>query len=140
MNRTTRVGAAVFLVLFMNRIQSGDKGVLNGFLGTWRGTSTCVNREAAPACTDETVIYEVRRADAPDAAVLKADKIVDGQRVSMGELAFHYSQKDACWRSEISTPRVHAVWCLTIEGRVMTGSLRQLPGNTEVRKVQLKHE
>ena len=27
-------------------------------IGTWRGTSTCTDRVAAPACNDETVVYE----------------------------------------------------------------------------------
>ena len=66
--------------------------------------------------------------------------IVDGRRLPMGELAFDYSEKDGCWRSEFSTPRVHGVWCLRIDGRVMTGGLRLLPENLEVRKVQLKHD
>ena len=30
---------------------------ISAFLGTWRGTSTCVDRELAPACKDEIVVY-----------------------------------------------------------------------------------
>ena len=133
-------GFAAFLVLAGYGKLAAEKGDLSDFLGTWRGRSACVNRQAAPACTDEVVVYQVSRSDTPNAAVLEADKIVDGQRVPMGELVFNYSQKDGCWRSELSTARVHAAWCLVINGRVMTGSLRLLPENAQVRQVQLTRE
>lgn len=126
--------------LAMSIPNAAERGSLAEFLGTWRGTSTCVNREIAPACNDETVVYEVRPSETPNAALLKADKIVDGQRVPMGELEFAYSKKYGCWRSEFTSPRVHGVWCLVIEGRAMTGSLRVLPQNADVRKVQVKHD
>ena len=28
-------------------------------VGTWRGSSVCVDRQAAPACNDEQVVYEI---------------------------------------------------------------------------------
>ena len=119
---------------------AGERGDVGEFLGSWRGTSTCVNREVAPACKDETVVYDVRRSDKPETAVLEAYKIVDGQRLPMGELEFVYSDEEGCWRSEFSTPRVHGVWCLVVEGRRLMGSLRVMPENVDVRKVQAAHE
>ena len=74
-------GFAAFLVLAGYGKLAAEKGDLSDFLGTWRGRSACVNRQAAPACTDEVVVYQVSRSDTPNAAVLEADKIVDGQRV-----------------------------------------------------------
>jgi hypothetical protein len=121
-------------------VRAAGKGEVDEILGTWRGTSTCVDRKIAPACKDETVVYDVRRSDKPGTATLKADKIVDGQRVPMGELDFTYDAKDACWRSEFSTPRVHGIWCLKIDGKAMTGGLRALPENAQVRKVELKRD
>lgn len=121
-------------------LRAAGIGELDEFLGTWRGTSTCVNRQVAPACKDETVVYEVRRSDKPQTATLKADKIVDGQRVPMGELDFAYDAKESCWRSEFKTSRVHAAWCLKVQGKGMTGSLLDLPDNVVVRKVELKRE
>src|SRR5262245_32002557 len=100
---------------------AAEGGSLAEFLGTWRGTSTCANGAIATACKDEIVVYEVRPSETPQAALLKADKIVDGQRVPMGELEFVYNEKEGCWRSEFNTPRVHGVWCLVIEGPDMTG-------------------
>jgi len=109
---------------------------LGDFLGSWRGTSTCVNRKVAPACKDETVVYDVRPSDKPKTALLDAYKIVDGQRLPMGELEFVYSDKEGCWRSGLSTPRVQGTWCLVVEGRSLTGTLRVMPENVDVRKVQ----
>ena len=129
-----------YLCLAAGGLCAADRGSVAELLGTWRGTSTCVNRQMAPACNDETVVYEVRPSNTPKAALLEADKIVDGKRVPMGELEFVYSEKEGCWRSEFSTQRVHGVWCLVVEGRNMTGSLRVLPQNADVRKVQLKHD
>lgn len=119
-------------------VASAGTGDIRHFLGTWHGTSTCVNRRVAPACKDETVVYEIRRSDKPQTAVLKADKIVDGKRVPMGELEFVYSTKQGCWRAEFATPRTRGIWCLVVNGRNMTGGLRVFPENAEVRKVELK--
>ena len=136
--------ATMFAVLFLLAASSGSwaagKGDLNGFLGTWHGTSTCINRKFAPACTDETVIYEVRRSDKPGSAVLAADKAVNGERLPMGDLEFIYSETDGCWRSEFKTPNVQGVWCLAVEGNSMTGRLRVMPEDADVRKVQATRE
>jgi hypothetical protein len=138
--RAARAGVAGLVLLAAGIASAGGKGDLAGFLGTWRGTSTCVNLKVAPACKDETVVYEVRRSDKAGAAILAADKIVEGKRLPMGELEFVYSDKDGCWRSEFTTPRTHGIWCLVVEGRNLTGSLRDLPENAEVRKVQATRE
>jgi len=121
-------------------LRAAERSDLAEFVGTWRGTSTCVNPQIAPSCTDETVVYEVRGSENGKAVVLKADKVVDGRRVPMGDLEFVYSEKESCWRSEFTTPRVHGVWCLAMEKHSMTGSLRVLPSNAEVRKVQVKRD
>ncbi|HET9950409.1 MAG TPA: hypothetical protein VFS09_01315 [Candidatus Eisenbacteria bacterium] len=127
-------------MLAAGAVSAAGTGDLSRFLGTWHGTSTCVNRELAPACKDETVVYEVRRSDKARAAILKADKIVEGKRVPMGELEFVYSEKQGCWRAEFKTPRVQGVWCLVVDGKTMTGGLRVLPENAEVRRVKLARE
>jgi hypothetical protein len=117
---------------------SSEESSPSVFVGTWQGSSTCVNRQLAPACRDETVVYDVRISDTAGAVILKADKIVDGKRVPMGELEFTYSSPERCWRSEFETPRVHAAWCLVVKGNELTGRLRLLPGNEIVRDVRLQ--
>ena len=79
---------AMVSILAASAFSAVEPRDMNQLLGTWNGTSTCVNRQVAPSCKDETVVYEVRRSDKPQTAVLAADKIVDGKRVPMGGLEF----------------------------------------------------
>ena len=108
--------------------------------GRWRGTSLCTNREAAPACNDEQVIYDIVASPGTADLVAKADRITDGQRVPMGDITFHPDAASARWVSEISTPRVHAIWRLSIKDGVLTGGLFQLPSNTQVRAIELRRD
>jgi hypothetical protein len=106
--------------------------------GTWRGTSTCTDRVAAPACQDETVVYEFKNGDKPGTVTMSADKIVNGERVPMGDLTFAYDATLACWRSDFESPRMKSRWCFTVEGNTMKGTATLLPGNQVVRRVTVK--
>src|SRR3954469_10254751 len=75
-------------------------------IGVWRGTSTCTDRVAAPACHDETVVYEFTAGRARGSVRWAADKVVNGQRQRMGELDLSYDKTEACWKAEFSSPRV----------------------------------
>lgn len=108
---------------------------IDEIVGTWKGTSVCTDRVAAPACQDETVVYEVRAGSKPGTAVLKADKVVNGERVPMGDLEFAYDATEGCWRSDFESPRVRSRWCFTIDGRTLTGTARLSPGNQTIRRV-----
>ena len=111
---------------------------LSGMVGTWHGASTCVNREAAPACNDEQVVYEIAAVPGKQNTVtVKADKVIDGKRVPMGILDFVYNPIDGNWTTEISTPRVHALWMLSVRGKTMTGTMVLLPSKTVVRRMEL---
>jgi hypothetical protein len=110
-------------------------------IGTWRGSSICINREAAPACTDERVIYRIKGTPGKVGAVtVEADKIVDGKAVPMGVLDFVYNPRDESWTSEIETPRYHQLWRLVVRGTTMTGTLSLLPSKTVVRNLELHKE
>ena len=113
---------------------------IGGFVGTWRGTSTCVNREFAPACKDEVVVYEVARTDKPGVAHMKAYKIVDGEKGLMGEMDYTFDAKNACWSGEFRNERVHVVHRLKIEGASMTGTLSDVATGTTVREMELKRD
>jgi hypothetical protein len=118
---------------------SGQASAAHGvdeLLGTWRGTSTCTDKVAAPACHDETVVYDVRRGDKPGHAILAADRIVDGRRVPMGELEFAWDAAMACWRSDFGSPTVTSRWCFATEGAALKGTARLVPGNQVIRRVE----
>jgi hypothetical protein len=108
-------------------------------VGSWRGTSLCTNRQAAPACADEQVIYDISApADPPGVLVVKADKVVNGQREPMGEITFRPDAATSRWVSEIKTARVHAMWHLSLKDGRLTGGLFLLPENTAIRAIELR--
>ena len=116
-------------------------GPVDEIVGTWRGTSACVDRQAAPACTDEEVIYEiVARPGQPDSVTVGADKVVDGKRVRMGSLDFTHEATSRSWTSELETPRTHALWRLSVSGTTLSGTLTLLPSKAVVRRVDLRKD
>ena len=70
----------------------------------------------------------------------KADKVVDGKRVSMGVLEFTHDAKSGSWTSEFDTPRFHALWRLTVNGAMLTGILTLVPSKAVVRKIDLRKD
>src|SRR5262249_3681888 len=108
--------------------------------GTWRGTSICTDRVAAPACQDETVVYEFKPGLQPGTVHWVADKVVNGKREPMGEFDLTYDKAEGCWKSEFTSPRVKVVWRLSAAGRCLTGTARLLPGNETVRKVDARKQ
>ena len=109
-------------------------------VGTWRGTSTCTDLTAAPGCHDETVVYDFTLGAKPGTIVWKADKVVDGKRVPMGEMDLTYDAGGKCWSAEFKSARVHSVWCLVVEGTHMTGTGRLLPGKETIRKIDVQKD
>ncbi len=108
-------------------------------LGTWRGTSTCVDRTRHPACKDEVVIYDFReKAGDARAVTLDAKKVVDGEVLPMGELDFAWDADEGAWTCEMKTSRVHALWSFVVKGNEITGTLVDLPGGERVRNVAVR--
>jgi len=101
----------LLLLLAISSSATAQDANAKAILGTWRGTSICVNLEASPGCKNEEVIYEFRELTPPAAGKLnlKAEKIVDGKAVPMGELDLVWVSAEGAWSSEIQTPRVHAL-------------------------------
>jgi hypothetical protein len=129
---------AAALVLALSAVASAQKP--EQLLGTWRGTSTCTDRVAAPACNDETVVYEFTPGAKPGVIRWVADKIVDGKRDSMGELELSWDAAESCWKSVFESPRMKSVWKLSVDGTHLTGTLQQVPGNQTTRKIDAKRE
>ena len=109
-------------------------------IGTWRGTSTCTDREVAPACHDEAVIYDFTAGKEPGTVHWKADKVVDGERGFMGEFDTTYDADEGCWKSEYHSPRGTTVWCVVVDGGHLTGTARMLPGKQAFRKIDAKKD
>src|SRR3954471_15014437 len=103
---------AVATLLSLRAVQTPPTPTLSQLLGTWRGTSVCTDRVAAPACQDETVVYEFTRGTQPGTVHWLADKIVNDKRESMGEMDLSYDSAESCWKAEFSSPRLKSVWRL----------------------------
>ena len=133
--------AAFFLMACLARGDGQGGGAVDQIVGTWSGSSVCVDRQAAPACNDERVVYEINASRRkPNTVTVKADKVVDGKRVSMGDLEFTRDAKSGSWTSEFESPRFHALWRLTVNGSMLTGTLTLLPSKAVVRKIDLRKD
>jgi len=105
-------------------------------VGTWRGTSMCVDKAHFPACKDEQVIYDVRpKGSAEDPVTLRADKVVNGVREFMGEFDFH--RTDSTWVTEYQNPRIRIRIVLRVRADHMTGVLTDVPSGRRVRDLTL---
>jgi hypothetical protein len=133
-----RWSRAFATVLLLGTAAASVAAAQSPILGTWRGTSTCADKVAFPACNDEVVIYVVKATEGrSDSVTVRADKIVGGDREFMGEFQFG-SSSPGTWQSEFQTARYHGRWTLTIEGTQMTGTLVDLPSGRLVRRVSLQ--
>lgn len=117
-----------------------DESAQKKIVGTWQGTSICTDLKAAPACKDERVVYEISAvANAADRVSVQADKIVGGERGTMGVLEYRL-QKDGSWTSEFEGPRGRSGWRLVIDGDRIHGSGWLVPSNAVIRKMELTRE
>lgn len=114
----------------------------SSIVGVWKGTSTCVDREVAPACKDEVVVYTFTRKDgAPAGTVaLSADKVVDGKREFMGELVGTWDGAKGTWTSEYRSARWYGVWSFTIAGKELSGTLVDGATKKVIRRIEAKRE
>jgi hypothetical protein len=138
--RTRRLSSRCVLLLAaaFPADMAAQAGMPAGILGTWRGTPTCVDKVAFPACHDEEVIYVVRpAAQSPDSVVVRADKVVNGSREFMGELGYGRGPGGE-WSSVLRSPRYQGRWTLRVEGARMSGTLIDLPSGRPVRAVSLQ--
>ncbi len=104
-------------------------------LGTWHGSSLCVDHNRDAACKDEEVVYVVTGLPSiRDTVEMEAFKIINGQRVSMGLLRPARLPGSQSWSCELAT-RVHAVWTFQAKDSTLTGTLAELPSKRLIRKV-----
>jgi hypothetical protein len=132
--------AALFLMARLAQGEGQGGGTVEEIVGTWSGTSVCVDRQAAPACNDEQVFYEIASSGKPNTVLVKADKVVDGKRVSMGDLEFTHDANSGSWTSKFDTPRSHALCRLTVNGAMLTGTPILPPSKAVVRTIDLRRD
>ncbi len=113
----------------------------DAILGTWRGTSKCVDLERAPACKDEVVVYDFRPGEKAGTFALDAKKVVDGRPVPMGVIeGFARDPKTGRFAAEFRNSRVHVVWSYDVKGAEMTGTCEEFGSKAVLRRVAAKKE
>jgi hypothetical protein len=139
--RNRRHGSLAFLIGLCVAANAFAAAPRAAILGTWKGTSTCVNGTEFPSCHDEVVVYEFKEsAKGGDAVTVDAFKIVGGEKQFMGDLEFGWDAKQEAWVSELTTPRVHALWTFFVHGDDLTGTLVDLPSKHLIRNVAVKKQ
>ena len=139
--RHRRHGSLAFLIGLCVSATAFAAAPRAAFLGTWKGTSTCVKSPEFPSCHDEVVVYEVKEsARGGDAVTLDGFKIVNGEKQFMGDLEFTWDAKQEAWVSEYTTPRVHILWTFFVHGDEITGTLVDLPSTHLIRNVAVKKQ
>ena len=108
---------------------------MNALFGGWTGKSTCVGDR--PACRDEENVYVLQPSSAAGAVHVVAYKIVDGQRVEMGQSDYRYDDQARRLAWEFTAGATHGVWEFIVSGTTMQGTLTLLPEKTVVRRVIL---
>jgi hypothetical protein len=126
--------SALLVVLCATAAQAkptASNGSTQQLVGDWRGRSLCVTT-TRPACTDETVVYHVKRhAPGVEAFDIKADKIVDGKPQFMGDLACNFEAT----RQQLLCPMGDSTWRFRWDGRQLVGVLFDANGPFRVIRV-----
>ena len=93
----------ILFLLFSPGTQQNKPSAVHSFVGTWHGTSICVDRTTDSACRDEEVVYVVKGiSSVRDIVAMEAFKIINGERVPMGAMNFAYSQNSHEWTFELN--------------------------------------
>ncbi len=121
----------VFSSLLLIAVTLAAQAPTSSPIGSWEGESVC---QVPKPCTTEHVIYEIKPG-AGGQFTIAADKVVNGERLSMGTLTCKWSaseKKLACPLDEARTP---GDWVFTLDGDTLTGTLTVRDGNKLFRKV-----
>jgi hypothetical protein len=99
--------------------------------GDWKGESIVVAKSSV--AKDEVVVWHISRAKEPGKVTVTADKIVNGQSITMGtgDWVYDKTKKTITWKSKVG------VWKLSVDGNTMKGTLT-LPDRTVFRRVSLQ--
>jgi len=122
--------AFMFAMLVLSVAQ---RSTADDVIGVWRGDSLCVLGRGA--CVDEKVIYYISATASSARVSIRADKMVDGQAITMGTGEWQYDADHHTLTWE--TPR--QTWLLRVAAESIEGTLT-LADKTVVRRMTLKRD
>jgi hypothetical protein len=128
MSRTLTLGVIGILAQGLSLAETSNPA------GTWRGESLCA--PGLSTCHDERVVYYIKHVpDRSDVFVIQADKIVNGETITMGTGEWRYD-RDA---NTLEWKMPQQVWLLKIAGGRIEGTLKRTDG-TILRKMTLEKD
>jgi hypothetical protein len=104
-------------------------------LGTWQGTSICTGARAA--CHDETAVYHVTAASAPNVVTMAMNKVVDHREVEMGILDYTVDFDAHTLVGDVDNPSLPSRWTFTWTETELKGIAVLLPSGTKIRDILL---
>ena len=112
----------------------------NSLLGTWHGTSICMDKKVDTACKDEIVVYDVDTVGvkAKGNVMMHAYKIVNKEKDWMGDQELTHDAKSDTWWGDYTGRRGAIRWRFAVTGPEMNGTLVELPSMRMIRKVEVK--
>jgi hypothetical protein len=108
---------------------------VSALVGEWSGESKCVSNR--PACVDEQNVYVLGPASSTGTVHVVAYKVVNGERVEMGQSDYRYDDQTHRLTWEFAVGTTHGLWEFTVSDAVLQGTLTLLPDRTIVRRVTL---
>jgi hypothetical protein len=124
MKYTMIVGALALATTAALARPTASQGSTQQLEGEWQGRSLCVTTRR-PACTDETVVYRIKRhAPGIEAFDIAAFKLVDGKEEFMGDLACNFEAT----RQQLICPQGQGAWQFRWDGRQLLGVLYDADG------------
>jgi lysophospholipase L1-like esterase len=116
---------------------AGPSAATTPFVGTWRGTSTCV--PPAGACHDEIAVYRFEPIPGEPAALWwYADKVIAGKREPMGLMRIEANAAGDALSTEFTVRAMHGRFAFARTNDTMTGTLVMLPEGRKGRDIQVR--
>jgi hypothetical protein len=109
-------------------------------VGTWRGTSICVDKVNLPVCNDEDALYEIRQAGrSGDSVIVRAQKMVNGATELVSQDAFTH-QSDGSWATDIVTTGARLHVSLRLSGDSLIGDVTDVSTSRKQRDIALRRD
>lgn len=115
----------------------------DSILGTWHGTSLCVDKSVDTRCSDEVVVYEIDTAGVKISGnvMVHGYKIVNNERDWMGDLELRYDVGSGLWLCDFTSRDGGGIqFRFRFSGSEMKGTLVELPSERQIRKIEVRRK
>src|SRR4051794_32140198 len=129
-----RIGGLLQALLLSLPASLAAQSVAGPPIGTWEGESVC---QVPKPCTTEHVVYEIREGPAGQ-LTLAADKVVNGERLPMGELPCTWAAAEKKLSCPMENVRIPGDWIFVLSGDTLTGAATTRADHRLFRKINVQ--